>query len=324
MNARVLAARLHYLILFLVAAVVFPVSVSQAQLDAPELSSVKQTRYFTVHYSPQFRLQAELLSDLAQDELLRVGKELGYTPDPTRPFPLYIFQSHKSFMNSEGSDLGKFTVGTTRSGDETIAIDASGVMVLPREVLSHEITHAVIFRLLGSRISALPLWFNEGLAKYESGAYPGNDDALVAEAAANEMLIPLINLSDSFPEDKTGTAYAISSSAIRYMINKYGPSTPRKVLRGILQTGSFSTAMRKATGLSSFEFGDQWYDHEMERYKMAVYSRVGMAVLSAIMAILTIVAFLRRRRKMAQAAKEWDMEEFEEALRRQQGNDWSM
>lgn len=323
MTGRVLAARLRFPVI-LVALVTLPFSVALAQPDARELSSVKQAKYFTIHYSPQFRLQTDLLSDLAQDELFRVSRDLGYTPDPNRPFPLYIFQSHKSFMNSEGSDTGKWTVGTTRSGDETIAIDASGVMVLPREVLSHEITHAVIFRLLGNRISALPLWFNEGLAKYESGAYPGNDDQMVAEAAANESLIPLTSLSDSFPEDKTGTAYAISSSAIRYMINKYGPSTPRKVLRGIAETGSFSTAMKKATGLSSFEFADQWYGHEMERYKVAVYSRIGMAILSAIMAILAIIAFIRRRRKISQAAREWDMEEFEEALRKQQGNDWSI
>ena len=59
-------------------------------------------------------------------------------------------------------------MGTANPGDESISVDASGVFKRPQEVLAHEITHAVIFRILGPTAPTLPLWFNEGLAQYES------------------------------------------------------------------------------------------------------------------------------------------------------------
>ena len=144
-----------------------------------------RSKHFVTYYNSDSRLQAELLSDVAEEELARVSNDLGCTPDPNHPFPLKIYTSRSAFISQEGLEGLKMTVGTTRAVSETIAIDASGLLVLPRQVISHEITHAVLFRTLGSNIIDLPLWFNEGLAQYESGVYVGTTDEQIANAAGD-------------------------------------------------------------------------------------------------------------------------------------------
>jgi len=70
-------------------------------------------------------------------------------------------------------------------------------------------------------------------------------------------------------------------------------------------------------------FDDAWYAHTTARFWGIRMVRVVMAIFSAVMAVLVIAAFIVRRRRMAEAAREWEQEQFEEALRRQKGNDWS-
>ncbi|MCX6344627.1 MAG: peptidase MA family metallohydrolase [Armatimonadetes bacterium] len=288
-----------------------------------ELTATMRTRYFIVRYNPSDPYLANLMARVAQDELIRVSKILGYSPDPDQPFPLRIYKSHRSFIREEGI-LNKYTVGTAQSGSAAIALDASGALIFPQEPLAHEITHAIIFRILGPLSSELPLWFNEGLAKHESGAYEGNDNNLVADASADGSLISLSTLQTEFPEKRTDLSYAESASAIRLLIKKYGNSAPKAIIQDMTHTGSFEKSMLKVTGESPDHFAALWYDDTTKRYWAWKLMRIVTTVLWTIMAILAIIAFTVRRRRMAAAAKQWEQEEFEEALRRQQGNDWSL
>ncbi len=288
-----------------------------------ELTATMRTRYFIVNYNPSDPYLANLMARVAQDELIRVSKKLGYKPDPDQPFPLRIYKSHLSFIQGEGI-LNKFTVGATQSGSAAIALDASGALIFPQEPLAHEITHAVIFRILGPVSGELPLWFNEGLAKHESGAYEGNDNNLVANASADGSLISLSTLQTKFPEERTDLSYAESASAMRFLIKKYGTSAPKAILQDMTRTGSFEKSMIKVTGESPDHFAAIWYDNTDKRYWAWKLVRIMTTVLSIIMAILAVIAFIARRRKMATAARQWEQEELEEALRRQHGNDWSL
>lgn len=288
------------------------------------LNATLPSKHFLTYYNSDSQLQAELLSDVAEEELARVSRDLGYKPDSVRPFPLKIYTSRSEFVSSEGLKGLKMTVGTTQSISETIAVDASGLLVLPRQVISHEITHAVLFRMLGPNITELPLWFNEGLAQYESGAYEGTSDEQIANAAGDNALAPLSNLSRAFPPKQVDLAYAESSSAVRYMVAKYGQASPRILVGELARTGSFDKAMLAATKITGDQFADAWYAHVTERFWSLRVARLVMGILWAIMAVLAVAAFIRRRRRMAQSAREWEIEQLEEALRRQQGNDWSL
>jgi len=202
-------------------------------------------------------------------------------------------------------------------------VDASGVFAVPEEVLSHEIAHAVIFRVLGPNAPALPLWMNEGLAQYESRELTYDDDQLVADTAAEGSLLALTSLSDDFPRGSTAVAYAESSSAVRYMVAKHGRSSPRIMLAELARTGSFDKAMVKATGMTGARFADSWLAKMERKYQGLRITRTITAVISVLMSALAVAAYLVRRKQKIEAAKRWEQEELEEALKKQRGHHWS-
>ncbi len=287
---------------------------------ATVLKATMDTPYFTVHYDPADPYLAESAAEAAADELQRIAKDLGYKPQPDRPIPLMVYRTHYSFTQ-EGGHRDRYVVGTARTGDERISVDASGAFVAMKTVMSHEITHAVIFRILKNKSHTLPLWVNEGLAKYESEPYPDADNALVADAAADGALIPLANLHSSFPDKRTDLAYAQSASAIRFMVKHHGKSAPKILLAELAKSGSFDKALHTATGKIEKEFTAEWVDSIGRKFRMLRAWRIVSAFGGSIMAFLAILAFAIRRRRMAQAARDWEWEEFDDSMSRQL-RDW--
>lgn len=295
---------------------------TSATLTKSGLVGLIHTAYFDVHYDPSEKRIARLMADVARDELLRISKDLGYAPVKSKPFALYVYPSHYGFIKAGGLESSKFTVGTASSADESISVDTSGAFAKPEKILAHEITHAVIFRILQSNAALLPLWINEGLAKYESDDYNSEDDQSIIDAASDGTLIPLSNLASTFPENRISLAYTESASAIKYMVSKYGKSSPKVLLRELARTGSLDNAMRTATGRTSEQLADDWYSLTTKKYWPVKISRTAMAVISLLMAILVIAAFIVRRKQKIEAARRWEQEEFDEAMRKQLGNDW--
>jgi hypothetical protein len=276
--------------------------------------------YFVVHYDPSDPYLAKLMAGIARDELRRISRDLGYKPEPDRPFPIYIYRTHYAFIEAGGLKERKFTVGTANSANEAISVDASGVFALPKEIIAHEVTHAVIFRILGPSVAALPLWVNEGLAKYESEEFSDKDDTILANAASDGTLLALSVLTRTFPDDQNDVAYASSASAMRYMVKKYGKNSPRTLLRELARTGSFDKAMLKATGRTGGRFADEWFAKTGRKYLSLRITRLLTGGLMTFMAILAIVAFLVRRKQKREAARQWEQEEFEDYLRRELGD----
>ncbi len=259
-----------------------------------------------VHFDPSDPEMAQVMADRAGEELARISTDLGYPIRNIRPFPLYVYPTHIGFIKAGGLETSKYTLGTANARDESISVDASGVFRRPEEILAHEITHAVIFRILGPASGALPLWFNEGLAQYESGSEP--DDATVAEAAANDTLIPLRELAYSFPEKSSALAYAQSESAVRYLVATHGTSAPRILLHELARTGSLEAAMRRAANVSPDRFAADWAAKVGQKYAFLRLARIVAGLGWTFMALLVVVAYNVRRKQKIEAASRWEEE----------------
>ncbi len=292
------------------------ISLFTTSASASVLKATMDTAYFTVRYDPTDKFLATNTVETANREFVRISKALGYKIERNRPIPLWIYRTHYSFIQEVGLD-DKFTVGTARTGDERICIDASGAFVTMKQVLAHELTHAVIFRILKNHVSELPLWVNEGLAKYESEYYPDADNELISDNAARNRLIPLSSLKTTFPKNNINLAYAQSASAMRYLIKDRGKDAPKTLLAELASSGSFDKAFAQTAGKSESEFVAAWNKSISRQFAMNIIWHVASAIAGASMAILVIIAFIIRRRRMAQAAREWDWEEFEASMERQ-------
>ena len=276
--------------------VVIPGGMSRREAGSyrTKLSAVKHTDYFLLHYDPSNPYLLHEIADIAHEELLRVSADIGYKPDKSWPFTVYVYAVHYDFIKAGGLQSSKFTVGTTGGEHAEISVDASGSFDQPRTIIAHELTHAIIFRLLGSNITALPLWFNEGLAKYESGGSDSTDHVMLADAASENSMLHLSELTESFPQKSTGLAYAESESAIEHLIKTHGKSAPRKILAKLATSGSFDKAVKTVTGQSADQFADEWFDGINKSYATVRLVKVVTAAISVFMAILAIAAFLVR------------------------------
>jgi hypothetical protein len=286
-----------------------------------QLSQEFETPHFVVRYDPSDPYLARIMAHGAEEHLGRIAHSLGLKLEPNRRFHLYVYPTHIGFIKAGGLQERKFTVGTAQS-NEIISIDASGVFETADRIMAHEITHAVIFRILGRQAVRLPLWLNEGLAEYESQDYPDKAQARAADAAADSLLIPLSDLSEAFPERQTDLAYSESFLAAKYLVDEFGKSAPRRLLAELARRGSFDEAARNTIGIGGAEFQDRWYEATTSRYRTLALTRIAAAVGSVVMACLAIVAFLVRRKQKIEAARRWEQEEFEDYLRRQLNDDW--
>jgi len=285
---------------------------------APRMTHTHTTRYFEVYSDGKDPYIAKLLAQTAESELLRISERLGYDPPKDRRFPLLVYSTHLGFINAGGLKERKFTVGLASMGNETISVDASGAFALPSQVLSHEITHVVVFRILGRYAPDIPLWIAEGLAKCLSDDYGATERETVADAAGNGSLIPLRYLRRSFPEDRVNLAYSQSASAIHYLVEENGHRAPRRLLQKMRDTGDIDEAMEFASGFGLDAFEQMWIDHAEREYRSLRVFRTITQAVGIVMAILAVLAFAARRRQKIEAARRWEAEELEQARLREQ------
>jgi hypothetical protein len=105
--------------------------------------------------------------------------------------------------------------------------------------LPHEITHLMVREAIFGPFGNIPLWLNEGLAKYSEGPMTDDYKQILNTAIANNTLITIQSLSSSFPTASSGAylAYAESNSIVSYLINTYGWEKMRNLL-SIFKEGS--------------------------------------------------------------------------------------
>ena len=127
-------------------------------------------------------------------------------------------------------------------------------------VLRHELAHSFIRARTGGNC---PTWLQEGIAQWLEGGNPRREDAVVAAAARQGRLLPLLTLEGPFqslPPDQVGLAYAESLSAINHIVRTRGESAIVRLLAGLGDRLPAEEALPVALALSYPEFQKSWED----------------------------------------------------------------
>ena len=110
---------------------------------------------------------------------------------------------------------------------------------LERE-LPHELTHLLIYQLVGPQYAQVPNWLNEGLAVMnQTRPDPGFSKTLTA-ARDSGKLLSLTSLCGPFPADpaQAQLAYAESESVVRYLRDRYADAGISKLLAAYTAAGA--------------------------------------------------------------------------------------
>jgi len=139
------------------------------------------------------------------------------------------------------------------------------------DAISHEYMHYLIVRMTTNKA---PIWFHEGLAKYEETRWRKGPSylsllyqTLLARALANNKLIGFDRMEPSLvrletPED-VQLAYAQAASAIEFIITKAGSERLREIMDRMAgaTTKGASEAIRQVLGLQFSEFEEKWKEY---------------------------------------------------------------
>ncbi len=163
--------------------------------------------------------------DTAAAALTRIGRELN-SPPPAR-LDIYIYAESAALQT--GLRLaGRDWVGGHADPElgvvlVSVAPGLESRLEMAREI-PHELTHVLLYHLVGAGFESLPAWLNEGLAShYEEVPSPEFATAL-SLAVETDSLIPIQDLCTSFPVQagEALLAYSESESLVRHIRAQYG------------------------------------------------------------------------------------------------------
>ncbi len=228
-----------------------------------------QTEHFDIYFSQNGSSLAEFTSKAAEDALVHIQQSFNYRIN--NRITIIIYNSTNDFQETNVTDeyLSEGIEGFTEMFKNRMVIQFMGSYKMFRHLIHHELTHAVmndmyyggsVQNIISNNISLnLPLWFNEGMAEYQSLGWDIDEDMFIRDAAINDYL-PDINNLDGY------LAYRGGQSVFYYIAEKYGKEKIGELVNKIKGTGSLEAGLKESIGLDVKELNERWKKDIRQRY----------------------------------------------------------
>jgi Tol biopolymer transport system component len=225
-----------------------------------------QSKHFDIYFYPQEYYLAEFAAKAAESAYESISSDFRY--DITNRIPIVVYSSHNDWQqtNVVSAYMEEGVGGVTELFKNRVVVPFEGSYQLFRHVIHHELVHAVVNDMYyGGSIQSviannitlqLPMWFNEGLAEYESLRWNASSDMFMLDATINENLVPIDRLYGYF-------AYRGGQSVWWYISSKYGEQKISEILSRIRTTRSVEQGFRSALGIDLKELSKRW-EHEQK------------------------------------------------------------
>jgi hypothetical protein len=181
--------------------------------------------------------------------------------------------------------------------------------------LKHECVHLVLGREERRAGRRLPLWFHEGVAQWICGRlFAGTRDEFLVAARAGK-LPPLAALEGAFPSEGPWVriAYAQAEAYVTHL-ERDRPGTASAILARFARGMTFDEAFRDARGESTTDAEARWR-RELSGGPpfLAVWLTDNPGALWILLftfgAFITVIGFLRLRKRRRELMRRWDAEE---------------
>lgn len=290
--------------------------VSSGELRVPQLPPDFLTRNqgaVRLAFHPQDEGIAGRLTAALPKALRRVADELGVSRDQALEVRIARSPAEMERLAPANAPPPAYAVG--------VAYPALGLIILcvvdPQsffppnltDVLTHELSHVLLHRAVGQR--PLPLWFVEGLAVHQAGEQRLSRVQTLWEAAVVDEVLSTAELSVRFPTRprQVNLAYAQSADLVAYLLRSEANRTYLISLLQEVKAGrSFEQALLSAYGVDLAYLEHEWRRSLSERYRVLPMVLTGTALWGGI-AVLVVVAFIRRRRDQRERLSHWAEEE---------------
>jgi len=151
-----------------------------------------------------------------------------------------------------------------------------------RQSIPHELSHLLLYQATGMAYTAVPRWFDEGLATlFEADPNPIYGQ-LVNAAVSGGTIIPVADLCRQFPETEAqvALAYAQSLDLVRFIEVEYGRQALQDMILAFADGADCQTAVRRTLDLSVTELEQQWLrSHQTESNLYRFFQQNGLLLL---------------------------------------------
>jgi Tol biopolymer transport system component len=235
-----------------------------------------QSEHFDVYFTDGGDKIAAFVLETAEDSYRHLQKSFRY--NLTDRIKIILHNSHNDFeqTNVDLSEPEESVGGFTEFFKNRIVIPYDGEWENFRHVVHHELTHAVMLQMLyGSGVqsivtgvtqNAVPLWFIEGLAEYESRGWDVESDMFMRDATVNGY-VPEIPYLYAF------LAYKGGQSVWNYLVERYGQEKVGEILGKVKVNKNFERGLKQATGLEVNDLTKRWHRYLKRKYWPDVENR---------------------------------------------------
>lgn len=232
-----------------------------------------ETDNFTVYYYQGGDSLALIASRLAEESGARLSRMLDHRLSGR--VPLVVYSSHNDFAQTNiTTELIEESVGGfTTIFKNRVVVPFTGSYADLEHVITHELVHAYMFDLFFGKslesvlsrqsLSAVPLWFAEGLAEFCSRGWDPEAEMIIKDLAINQRLIPIDQL------DNYGGSYLVykeGQAALRYIAERYGTRKIPEMLHMMRSTRSMDRTCRTLFGLSLEKLSEDWVRSIQRQY----------------------------------------------------------
>ena len=215
---------------------------------------------------------------------------------------------------SPGHDVPRYAQGVAYPSEGLILLTFAAPFSFDRpdmaQVLIHELSHVALQRAVGDR--PLPRWFTEGVAIHEAGERSLSRLRVLWEGTLRKQLLPLEELSNSFPQraDDVNVAYAQSADMVAHLLDGKDDQVRFQRLLQLLRQGQeFSLAIEQAYGVSLHYIEREWRNSLLRSYGRFPSMLTGLSAIWGVTAILLFFGYLRARRRHHKTLERWQREE---------------
>ncbi len=224
---------------------------------------VLQTEHFDVHYYPRERGAAEAAARMAERWYTRLSTVLRHELSGRQPLILYATSPEFQQTNVVGG-ISEGTGGVTEALRRRIVMPIGGSLADLDHVLGHELVHAFQYDITGSGspnsygalpgVSALPLWFVEGMAEYLSLGARAPLTAMWMRGAMEDTLPSYSDLEDPrfFP-------YRYGQALLAYVAGRWGDRIMGDLLRAAGRSRNITLGIQAVLAMTAEQLVTEWH-----------------------------------------------------------------
>ena len=234
---------------------------------------------------------------------------------PTGIIDIWVCDTQQAFQASIHAPIQDWAVGCAFPLSRRIVIQNPKHIALAKlqlaQVLRHEIAHVLFGQYTRKAVKEIPLWFVEGVAIYFADEWVPSRHGTLLKHVFSKSILPLQELTRSFPRSQTGAdlAYSQSQDALRWLVDIKGRDALFHLITELHTGSNFNTAFEDVVGWDLATYDIRWRESLMERYRWASLfsnSYIMWGGLGGLALLGYVVCWNRRRRHLNKLAQQED------------------